>query len=95
MDLENLIPVKVLERLRNCHFLFLGYSLSDWNLRAILYKLWTDRRRDRDWWAIQLDPSELERKSWRRRGVEIFDVPLAEYVTTLSVRFDESLAERS
>ena len=25
-------------------------------------------------------PAELERKSWRRRGVEIFDVPLDEYI---------------
>jgi hypothetical protein len=95
MDLDNLIPVKVLERLRNCHFLFLGYSLADWNLRAILYKLWSDRRRDRDWWAIQLDPTELERRSWRRRGVDIFDIPLAQYLAGLSRRFHESLAGRS
>jgi hypothetical protein len=94
MDLDNLIPVKVLERLRNCHFLFLGYSLSDWNLRAMLYKLWYDRRRDRDWWAIQVDPGDLERRSWRRRGVDIFDLSLADYLEGLSVRLDESLAER-
>jgi hypothetical protein len=79
--------------LRNCHFLFLGYSLSDWNLRAILYKLWTDRRRDRDWWAIQVNPSELERKSWRRRGVEILDRPLDDYIQQLSKRFHESLEQ--
>jgi hypothetical protein len=91
MDLDNLIPVKVLERLRNCHFLFLGYSLGDWNLRAILYKLWSGRRRDRDWWAIQVNPSELESKSWRRRGVDILDVPLADYVRSLSACFDEAL----
>ena len=91
MDLDNLIPVKVLERLRNCHFLFLGYSLTDWNLRAILYKLWTDRRRERDWWAIQVNPGELERKSWRRRGVEILDVPLDVYLDGLGARFREAL----
>jgi hypothetical protein len=91
MDLDNLIPVKVLERLRNCHFLFMGYSLTDWNLRAILYKLWSDRRRDRDWWAIQLDPSELERRSWRRRGVDIFDVRLDAYLQGLRARFEEAI----
>lgn len=91
MDLDDLIPVKILERLRNCHFLFLGYSLTDWNLRAILYKLWSDRRRDRDWWAIQVSPSELERKSWRRRGVEILDVSLDEYVRRLRSFFADSL----
>jgi hypothetical protein len=94
MDLDDLIPVKVLERLRNCHFLFLGYSLNDWNLRAILYKLWAGRRRDRDWWAIQVGPSELERRSWQRRGVEIFDIPLDDYLKGLIRCFEESLTEQ-
>ncbi len=92
LDLDNLIPVKVLERMRNCHFLFLGYSLADWNLRALLYKLWTDRRRDRDWWAIQRNPTTLERNSWRRRGVDIFDIPLADYLLALSESFAQTLA---
>ena len=93
MDLDNLIPVKVLERLRNCHFLFMGYSLADWNLRAILYKLWSDRRRERDWWAIQLEPSDLERRSWRRRGVDIYDIPLDAYLEGLRGRFEEAVGE--
>jgi SIR2-like domain len=92
MDLDNLIPVKVLDRMRNCHFLFLGYSLRDWNLRAILYKLWTDRQMDRDWWAVQLNPNELEQQSWSRRGVKIFDVPLDDYLAGLSAHLQDSLA---
>ncbi len=95
MDLDNLIPVKVLERLRNCHFLFMGYSLTDWNLRAILYKLWTDRRRDRDWWAIQVDPTDLEQRSWRRRGVDIFDIDLDTYLEGLRARFEEAVGAGS
>ena len=91
MDLDNLIPVKVLERLRNCHFLFMGYSLADWNLRAILYRLWSERRRDRDWWAIQVEPSDLERRSWRRRGVDIFDIDLGDYIDELDKRFLEAV----
>ena len=93
MDLDNLIPVKVLERMRNCHFLFLGYSLRDWNLRALLHKLWADRRRDRAWWAIQLNPSIVERNSWRRRGVEILDMTLSEYLVGLRARLQESLSK--
>ena len=95
MDLDNLIPVKVLERLRNCHFLFMGYSLADWNLRAILHRLWSERRRDRDWWAIQVEPSDLERRSWRRRGVDIFDIPLGEYIEELNKRFGEAVGSGS
>ena len=95
MDLDNLIPVKVLERLRNCHFLFMGYSLADWNLRAILYRVWSERRRDRDWWAIQVGPSDLERRSWRRRGVDIFDIRLGDYVQELDARFRAAVETRS
>ena len=93
MDLDNLVPVKVLGRMRNCHFLFLGYSLRDWNLRALLHKLWADRRRDRTWWAIQLNPSVVERNSWRRRGVELIDLTLSAYLTGLRTHLDGSLSK--
>jgi hypothetical protein len=92
IDLDNKLPQTVLGVLRNSHLLFLGYGLRDWNLKAMLYKLWTERLSDRDWWAVQLSPDPLEVKSWRRRGVEIFDMPLHEYVAELRTRFGNSLA---
>jgi hypothetical protein len=91
LDLDNLIPVKVLERLRDCQLLFLGYGLGDWNLRALLHKLWNDRRWA--WWAIQLNPGILERSSWRLRGVDTCDMPIDEYLQGLRARFEESLAK--
>jgi hypothetical protein len=39
-DIAQLIPVNIALRLRKSHFLFLGYSLNDWNLRVILHRLW-------------------------------------------------------
>ena len=39
-DIARLIPVNVVSRMRKSHFLFLGYSLKDWNLRVILNRLW-------------------------------------------------------
>jgi hypothetical protein len=88
-DLERLVPVKLLKRLRKCHFLFLGYSLHDWNLRAILHRIWADREREFDSWSVQINPDPLEAKSWERREVRIFDMPLDEYLDGLS----RSLAE--
>jgi hypothetical protein len=38
-DLAQLIPVRVAKRMRKSHFLFLGYSLRDWNLRVILHRI--------------------------------------------------------
>lgn len=94
IDLDNKMPQTVLGVLRNSHLLFLGYGLRDWNLKAMLYKLWSDRLSDRDWWAVQLRPDPLEVKSWRRRGVEIFDLQLDRYVAGLRARFADSLAAR-
>jgi hypothetical protein len=91
IDLDNKLPQTVLGVLRNSHLLFLGYGLRDWNLKAMLYKLWTERLSDRDWWAVQLHPDPLEVKSWRRRGVEIFDLSLERYVDGLRTRFGDSL----
>ena len=39
-DLANLVPATIAAVLRNRHFLFLGYSLRDWNLRVILHRIW-------------------------------------------------------
>ena len=52
------------------HFLFLGYSMQDWNLRVILHRIWGQQPLAYKSWAIQLDPSELEQEFWEiaRRG---------------------------
>ena len=91
IDLDRLIPVKVIQRLRNCHLLFLGYSLRDWNLRAILSRLYAERLKAWDWWAVQVAVDPLERESWDRRDVRIYDQPLLEYVDALRGHFLKEL----
>jgi hypothetical protein len=90
-ELDRLLPDKLLARLRNCHLLFLGYSLRDWNLRAILARLYAERLMQRDWWAVQLAPSVLERASWELRNVKIYDQPLDDYVATLRRHIEREL----
>ena len=76
-----------MQKLTTSHFLFLGYSLRDWNVRAILRRIWDEqRRKKRKSWAIQLNPEEIEEKSWRERGAEIIDVELDTYVEGLEGR---------
>jgi hypothetical protein len=86
-DLTGLLPPAVVNRLLDCHLLFLGYSLRDWNLRAILYWLYRRRLRDNDWWAVMRKVDALERKSWQNRDVDIFDVPLERYLDGLAAAF--------
>ena len=91
-DLKQLLPPKLLARLAECHFLFLGYSLRDWNLRAILQRLWNERSTRWDSWSIQLAPDPLERKSWELRGVHILEIDLDSYLAGLLERLQRSLA---
>lgn len=85
-DISSLIPVTLAAKLRKSHFLFLGYSMRDWNLRVILYRIWGEQKLSYKSWAIQLNPGEIDQEFWGQRGVDVLDVRLEEYVKELSTR---------
>jgi hypothetical protein len=85
-DISNLVPVTLAAKLRRSHFLFLGYSLRDWNLRVILHRIWGEQKLTWKSWAIQLNPQPIDQEFWRKRDVDILDVRLEEYVAALSER---------
>jgi hypothetical protein len=82
------IPAIFAEQFGRNHFLFLGYSLGDWNFRVILSKIERDLPRsgrdDLPSWSIQQNPSLLEQELWERRGVTIYDLPIKEFVDRLN-----------
>ncbi len=88
------VPSLFYEHFLGRSFLFLGYSLRDWNLRVVLKNLdrYLARKRaanddDADAplpsWSIQRQPSELERRLWEKRNVSIFDMTLDDFVTKM------------
>jgi hypothetical protein len=85
-DVATLLPVRIAEKLLDSHFLFLGYSLRDWNLRVILNRIWHGAKLGKQSWAIQKEPTRLDRKFWERRGVEILPLELEPYVDELTAR---------
>ena len=89
-DLSGLVPVTLAKKLRRSDFLFLGYSLRDWNMRVILHRIWGDRIRKRKYksWAVQLNPEEIDQILWDDRGVDILDIPLEEFVAELERGLD-------
>ncbi len=93
-DTSRLIPVNVLSRMRKSHFLFLGYSLKDWNLRVILNRL---RDAGIAWksWAVQQEPDGIEERFWFRRNIELLDADLETYIRGLDTALlDVLFAER-
>ncbi len=68
-------------------FLFLGYSLYDWNFRAFLRVLALRNalsgKEKRRHWAVQLNPDPIEVDLWRHRNVNVHDGDLAQFCLRL------------
>jgi hypothetical protein len=91
-EVGQLLPAELLVSLTRSKFLFLGYSMQDWNLRVILHRIWGQQPLAYKSWAIQKDPSEIEQELWRVRGVDVLDIPLEDYVTELESRLQTATA---
>jgi DNA-binding SARP family transcriptional activator len=84
--ISGVLPVTLAARLRRSHFLFLGYGLVDWSFRVFLHRLWPDEQPAYRSWAVHPDPGPLEREFWRRRAIELVDLPLEQEVERLRIR---------
>jgi hypothetical protein len=82
----SLFPVRIAAVLKTSHLLFLGYGLRDWNLRVLLRRLWRDQRRHYASWAVQLRPDPIELRFWTKRGVDVLDADLGDYVKEVGAR---------
>ena len=88
-DISIWIPSTLREVMEDSHFLFLGYSMRDWNLRVILNRIWGQQQLDVKSWAVQKahpDPkhNEVEQRLWSDRGdVDLLQLDLAEYLDKL------------
>lgn len=80
------IPAGFAEPFLTRHFLFLGYGLRDWNLRVVLNRIEKQLRLSHEIisWAVQHEPSPLERRFWQGRGVEVYDLTIDEFVKELA-----------
>jgi DNA-binding SARP family transcriptional activator len=94
-EVASVVPVALGAKLRRSHFLFLGYTMADWNLRLLLHRLWGDQPLSYRSWAVQPEPMPIEREFWRRRDVDVLEIPLERYVNGLARQAGLELAEAS
>jgi SIR2-like domain len=96
-DVAGLFPVTLAAKLRTSHFLFLGYSLRDWNLRVMLYRLWGEQEgKHYNSWAIQKNPDPIDEAAWEDRGVDILPVSVVDFVAAIEQRlFSQYIMQRS
>jgi hypothetical protein len=66
-------------------FLFVGYSLVDWNVRVILRKLLTRSAAGRvKFWAIVSGHSEVEQRVWQAQNLNIYPMDLLDFAKELA-----------
>lgn len=99
-DVGALIPIALQQQMTSNSLLFLGYSLSDWNLRVILNRIWGARKLKVKSWAVQREPadpneSKIEQALWEtRENVELVYCELSEYVKELEARLQDAVAAK-
>jgi len=84
-DIDRLFPATLAEKIKRSHFLFLGYSLRDWNVRVMLYRLRREGTRRKSW-AIEANPDPVDRATWDERGVDILHVRVENFVAAIEQR---------
>ncbi len=81
-DIAHLFPITLAHKIKKSHFLFLGYSLRDWNFRVMLYRLRKGGTK-RQSWAIEADPDPVDRVTWPVRRVDILPVRVENFVAAI------------
>jgi SIR2-like domain/TIR domain len=82
--IESFVPVQILDKLRDSHCLFLGYTMREWNLRVFLKRIWRGEPLGADSWAIEPGPDVLEKKFWAHSYVDLYAADLTKYVDRLA-----------
>ena len=92
--IESLVPVQILDKLRESHCLFLGYAIRDWTLRVFLKRIW-EGSLDAHSWAVEPDPDVFEKSLWAQSNVDLYAADLGDYVALLQERLTGRARERA
>jgi SIR2-like domain len=81
-SLGSFLPAEISAHIntKSRRFLFLGYSLGDWNLQVLLRLIWKNNKRTKDSLSVQWRPDPFEILSWRSRGVMIFHDDVQKFI---------------
>ncbi len=88
-DQGNYVPPYIEGLMRGKNFLFLGYSLEDWNVRVILRKLLKSIRPEEiRFWAIVRGRSDAEQLIWQHKNLNIYPMDLRIFTERLAAELD-------
>jgi DNA-binding SARP family transcriptional activator len=91
-DLASVVPVTLAAKLRRSHLLFISYPVVEWSLRVFLHRVFGDEPISYRSWAVLPGAHPIQHEFWRRRGVDLYDVPLEDFVADMERRLTEVAA---
>jgi hypothetical protein len=77
---ESLIPLQILNKIRDSHFLFLGYRMRDWSVRVFLQRIWGEHPLEARSWVVDPRLDLVERQLWDHFGVKVIEAPVTEFL---------------
>jgi SIR2-like domain len=80
---ESLIPLQIVNKIRDSHFLFLGYRVRDWSVRVFLQRVWGAHPLEARSWAVDPGLDAVERELWDHLGVNVVEEPVATFLGEL------------
>jgi SIR2-like domain/TIR domain len=80
----SLVPLQLLNKLRDSHLLFFGYGVRDWHLRVFVRRVWPSGEPGSRSWAVQERGDHLDADFWRKLNVERIGVPIDDYLHGLA-----------
>jgi SIR2-like protein/TIR domain-containing protein len=81
---SSLVPLQLLNKLRDSHLLFLGYGVRDWHLRVFVRRVWPGGEPGSHSWAIQEHGDRVDGDFWRKLNVERLQVAIRDYLHGLA-----------
>jgi len=85
---ESLVPIQLLDKLRDSHCLFLGYTMCDWSLRVFLKRIWSDTPLGAKSWAVVSSVDALEKEFWMHANVDVYTATAPDYLAGIEERLE-------
>ena len=83
-EVTMVLPVKLTEKLRNSHLLFMDYVLRDWDARLVFHRIWSGQVSRYRSWAVNPDRDPVEQEFWSKNNVQLLNVCPDDFVVSLS-----------
>ncbi|HEX8247154.1 MAG TPA: CHAT domain-containing protein [Pyrinomonadaceae bacterium] len=81
--LSGLLPPQLTNKLRTSNNLFLGSSMRNWYLRALLHRVWEGSMPGDISWVVQPNQSEIDKEFWKASKIEVIEENFDSYISEL------------